>query len=177
MTPITFTLNGETTTEHVEARDILADILRDRLRLTGTHLGCEHGACGACTVMLDGVPARSCIVLAVMCDGKTVETIEGTRDDAVMNVIRHHFHHKHALQCGFCTPGMLMSARDIIARYRRPDEATIRRELSGQICRCTGYMGIIAAIQSAAAELHPDAAAKAGPSSFSVSHEGSSHAS
>lgn len=165
MTVVTFTLNGETVTEQVEPRDILADVLRDRLRLTGTHLGCEHGACGACTLTVDGSPVRSCIVLAIMCDGKVVETIEGTRDDVTMNVIRHHFHHKHALQCGFCTPGMLMAARDIIARHRRPDEATVRRELSGQICRCTGYMGIIAAIQSAAAELHPDPASPATSSS------------
>ncbi|MEP9377428.1 (2Fe-2S)-binding protein [Aquabacter sp. CN5-332] len=160
MTALTFTLNGEETTEAVEPREILADVLRDRLRLTGTHLGCEHGACGACTVTIDGVPARSCIVLAVMCDGKSVETIEGTRDDAAMNVIRRHFHEQHALQCGFCTPGMLMAARDIIARHGQPDEATVRRELSGQVCRCTGYMGIVAAIRSAAAELHPEAAAR-----------------
>ncbi|GGF54167.1 hypothetical protein GCM10007301_12080 [Azorhizobium oxalatiphilum] len=158
MNAICLTLNGEELREQVEPREILADVLRDRLRLTGTHLGCEHGACGACTVTIDGVPARSCIVLAVMCDGKTVETIEGTRTDDIMNVIRRHFHEQHALQCGFCTPGMLMAARDIIARHQQPDEATVRRELSGQVCRCTGYMGIVAAIQSAAAELHPAAA-------------------
>ncbi|TCT06719.1 (2Fe-2S)-binding protein [Aquabacter spiritensis] len=155
MTAITLTLNGDRVREEVEPRDILADLLRDRLRLTGTHLGCEHGACGACTVTLDGLPVRSCIVLAVMCDGRTVETIEGTRADATMDVIRRHFHEQHALQCGFCTPGMLIAARDIIARHTRPDEATVRRELSGQVCRCTGYMGIVAAIRAAAAELHP----------------------
>lgn len=169
MTSVSFTLNGEAVTELVEPRDILADVLRDKQRLTGTHLGCEHGACGACTVVIDGKPARSCIVLAVMCEGRSVETIEGTRGDAVMNVIRRHFHEKHALQCGFCTPGMLMSARDIIARHKRPDEATVRRELSGQVCRCTGYMGIVAAILGAAAELHPDAAAPSAASCLEVS--------
>lgn len=158
MIPITFTLNGETVTETVEPRDILADVLRDRQRLTGTHLGCEHGACGACTVTIDGTPARACIMLAVMCDGRTVETIEGTRADAAMAVLRKHFHEQHALQCGFCTPGMLMAARDIIARHKRPSEEIVRHELSGQICRCTGYMGIVAAIRAAAAELYPDRA-------------------
>ena len=158
MISISFTLNEEAVTLAVEGRDILADTLRDRLNLTGTHLGCEHGACGACTVTIDGVPARSCIVLAAMCDGKAIETIEGTRLDPVMTIIRRHFHECHALQCGFCTPGMLIAARDIIARHREPDDATVRRELSGQICRCTGYMGIVAAIQKAASEIHGGAA-------------------
>lgn len=160
MMSITLMLNGEETQQTIEPRAILADVLRDGCGLTGTHLGCEHGACGACTVALDGMAVRACVVLAVMCDGRTVETIEGTRGDPVMDVIRRHFHTHHALQCGFCTPGMLMMARDIIARHPCPDEALIRAQLSGQVCRCTGYMGIVAAIRSAAAELHPEAVSR-----------------
>jgi carbon-monoxide dehydrogenase small subunit len=153
MTAITLELNGEAVSHKVNPRESLADFLRERRNLTGTHLGCEHGACGACTVTMDGVVVRSCIVLAVMADGRKIETIEGTRAIELMNVIRRHFHEKHALQCGFCTPGMLMMARDIIARYPEPSESTIRAQLSGQICRCTGYMGIVDAIKSAAKEI------------------------
>ncbi len=150
---LTLTINGRTETLSVDARDSLSDVIREKLNLTGTHVGCDHGACGACTVHLDGIPVRSCIVLAVRCEGSEVRTIEGTRGDDTMNVIRRHFHEKHALQCGFCTPGMLMMASDIIRRYGRPDEKQVRSELSGQICRCTGYMGIVAAIVAAADEL------------------------
>ena len=153
MTTIEIELNGAPISIDVSPRESLADFLRDRCNLTGTHLGCEHGACGACTVTINGTVARSCIVLAVMADGCKVETIEGTRAADDMNVIRRHFHEKHALQCGFCTPGMLMMARDIIARYPKPTEEVIRSQLSGQICRCTGYMGIVSAILSAAEEL------------------------
>jgi aerobic carbon-monoxide dehydrogenase small subunit len=153
MTTIEIELNGAPISIDVSPRESLADFLRDRCNLTGTHLGCEHGACGACTVTINGTVARSCIVLAVMADGCKVETIEGTRTADDMNVIRRHFHEKHALQCGFCTPGMLMMARDIIARYPKPTEEVIRSQLSGQICRCTGYMGIVSAILSAAEEL------------------------
>jgi carbon-monoxide dehydrogenase small subunit len=153
MTTVKLELNGEPVSLEVDPRDTLADLIRDRCNLTGTHLGCEHGACGACTVAIDGTVARSCIVLAVMADGCKVETIEGTRTAYDMNVIRRHFHEKHAVQCGFCTSGMLMMARDIIARYPKPTEEIIRAQLSGQICRCTGYMGIVAAIQAAAEEL------------------------
>jgi carbon-monoxide dehydrogenase small subunit len=153
MTTIELELNGEPISLDVSPRETLADFLRDRCNLTGTHLGCEHGACGACTVAINGTVARSCIVLAVMADGGKVETIEGTRTADNMNVIRRHFHEKHALQCGFCTPGMLMMARDIIARYPKPTEEIIRLQLSGQICRCTGYAGIVSAIQAAAEEL------------------------
>lgn len=153
MTTIELELNGEPISLDVSPRETLADFLRDRCNLTGTHLGCEHGACGACTVAINGTVVRSCIVLAVMVDGSKVETIEGTRTADNMNVIRRHFHEKHALQCGFCTPGMLMMARDIIARYPKPTEEIIRSQLSGQICRCTGYAGIVSAIQAAAEEL------------------------
>ncbi len=154
MTSTSFCLNGREIAQEIDSRQSLADYVRETLNLTGTHLGCEHGACGACTVEVDGTPVRSCLVLAVMCDGKNVETIEGTRTDEAMNIIRRNFREKHALQCGFCTPGMLLTARDIIRRHRAPNDAEIRAELSGQICRCTGYMGIVAAIKSAAVEIN-----------------------
>jgi carbon-monoxide dehydrogenase small subunit len=153
MTTVNLTINGEAVSQQVSPRDSLVDFLRDGRNLTGTHVGCEHGACGACTVTLDGIVVRSCLVLAVMCEGRSVETIEGTRNTDPMDVIRRHFHEKHAVQCGFCTPGMLMMARDIIARHADPSEASIRSQLSGQICRCTGYAGIVAAIGSAAMEI------------------------
>ena len=153
MTTVKLELNGEIVSDEVNPRETPCGLLRDRRNLTGTHLGCEHGACGACTVTIDGTVARSCIVLAVMADGCKVETIEGTRTAYDMNAIRRHFHEKHAVQCGFCTPGMLMMARDIIARYPKPTEEIIRAQLSGQICRCTGYMGIVDAIKSAAMEI------------------------
>jgi carbon-monoxide dehydrogenase small subunit len=153
MTDITLELNGATVAHRVEPRETLADFLRERCGLTATHLGCEHGACGACTVVLDGVAARSCLHLAVMCDGRSVLTLEGLRSDPVMEVLRRHFHESHGLQCGFCTPGMLIMARDILRRHRRPDAAIVRHELSGQICRCTGYTGIVRAIVTAGGEI------------------------
>jgi carbon-monoxide dehydrogenase small subunit len=146
-------LNGSKVTRAVEPRENLADFLRERCGLTATHLGCEHGACGACTVVVDGQATRSCITLAAMCDGRSVQTLEGLRNEPLMEVLRRHFHHAHALQCGFCTPGMLVTARDILQRHRKPDENTVRHELSGQICRCTGYAGIVQAIVAAGAEL------------------------
>jgi carbon-monoxide dehydrogenase small subunit len=146
-------VNGAEVTQRVEPRETLADFIRERCGLTATHLGCEHGACGACTVLLDGEPARSCLHLAVMCDGRSVQTLEGLRDDAVMEVLRRHFHRCHGLQCGFCTPGMLVMARDILRRLQRPDAASVRHELSGQICRCTGYAGIVNAVVAAGEEL------------------------
>jgi carbon-monoxide dehydrogenase small subunit len=150
---IVLNVNGRSASSNVEPRDSLLEVLREHLDLTGTHVGCEHGACGACTVSMDGVAVRSCVVLAVMSDGRRIETIEGTRSDRVMNVIRRHFHEKHAVQCGFCTPGMLMMARDIICRHPEPSETLIREQLSGQICRCTGYANIVTAIRSAAEEM------------------------
>lgn len=142
-------LNGETISHAIEPRETLADFVRERCHLTATHLGCEHGACGACTVDVDGKVTRSCNYLAVMADGRTVTTLEGLHDDPVITLLRRTFHEGHALQCGFCTPGMLLTARDILMRYKRPDAATIRKELSGQICRCTGYTNIITAIEVA----------------------------
>jgi carbon-monoxide dehydrogenase small subunit len=150
---ITVTLNGTKAVHDVEPRESLADFIRERCGLTATHLGCEHGACGACTVVLDGQVARSCLILAVMCDGRSVETLEGLRNDPTMELLRKHFHTSHGLQCGFCTPGMLIMARDILSRRRQPDADTVRHDLSGQICRCTGYTGIVKAIVGAGKEL------------------------
>jgi aerobic carbon-monoxide dehydrogenase small subunit len=157
MLTVTLTINDEEQTHTIEPRTLLADLLRDQCGLTGTHLGCEHGACGACTLEVDGKATRSCVVLAAMCDGRSVRTIEGLRDDKIMEVLRRHFHQLHGVQCGFCTPGMLVMARDVLRRHRRPTNMTIRHELSGQICRCTGYANIVAAIAAAGAELDQEA--------------------
>jgi carbon-monoxide dehydrogenase small subunit len=151
MTPVSFSVNDEPVQAMAEPRTHLADFLRDQLRLTGTHLGCEHGVCGACTVLIDGEPARSCIAFAVQCEGSAVRTIEGFEDDALMNELRTAFSREHALQCGFCTPGMLIAARDLVLRVPSADERRIREEMSGNLCRCTGYRGIVRAIQSVVA--------------------------
>jgi carbon-monoxide dehydrogenase small subunit len=150
---MTLNLNGAAVSHQVEPRETLADLLREHCRLTATHLGCEHGACGACTVLVNGKPTRSCIRLAVMCDGTKVQTLEGLRDDPVIVVLRRFFHERHGVQCGFCTPGMLVMARDILQRMPAPDEATVRHALSGHICRCTGYAGIVNAIVAAGQEI------------------------
>jgi carbon-monoxide dehydrogenase small subunit len=153
MKSVTLELNGAKIAHDVEPRETLADFLRERCRLTATHLGCEHGACGACTVVVDGQATRSCLRLAVMCNGRSVQTLEGMEDDTMMGVLRRRFHECHALQCGFCTPGMLMMARDILLRIANPDADTVRQQLSGHICRCTGYAGIVTAIVAAGQEL------------------------
>jgi len=144
---IAVTVNGQRIEADVEPRTHLADFLREQLNLTGTNLGCEHGVCGACTLEIDGVPSRSCITYAVACDGAQVRSIEGMDDDPVIAQLREAFTAEHALQCGYCTPGMLMTARDIVTRLPEADEARIRKELAGNLCRCTGYMGIVAAIR------------------------------
>lgn len=154
MNTITMTINGREVSAAVEARTSLADFLREHCRLTGTHLGCEHGVCGACTVELDGRIVRSCITLAAVCDGAQVRSIEGFDGDAAMRVVRDAFHEAHGLQCGFCTPGMLITARDTLLRKRNLDERQIRVELSGNLCRCTGYAGIVRACQIAAQKLN-----------------------
>jgi carbon-monoxide dehydrogenase small subunit len=143
---ISLTINGEAVTAEVEPRVSLADFVRDTRRLTGTHLGCEHGVCGACTVLMNGVPVRSCITYAVMADGAEITTIEGFDDDDAMAQLRKAFHENHALQCGYCTPGMLVAARDIVLRLPDADEKRVRLELAGNLCRCTGYVGIVKAI-------------------------------
>src|SRR5215831_17108069 len=152
MTTVAFTLNGAPVSSDVPPRTHLGDFLRDGQRLSGTHLGCEHGVCGACTVQINGVPARSCLTLAVACAGAEVTTIEGFDRDPVMADLREAFTTYHGLQCGFCTPGMLITARDIVLRLPHADEQTIRRELSGNLCRCTGYVGIVNAIASVIAK-------------------------
>jgi len=144
--PISIQVNGRSYRREAEPRMHLGDFLRDDLRLTGTHLGCEHGVCGACTVLVDGQPTRSCITFAVACEGREVTTIEGYDEDAVMRLLRPAFTRHHALQCGFCTPGMLTTARDIVLRLPEADEAQVRLELAGNLCRCTGYQGIVDAI-------------------------------
>ena len=146
--PISLVVNGRSIEAVVEPRTHLADFVRDTLRLTGTHLGCEHGVCGACTVLIDGAPARSCIAYAVACDGAEVRTIEGFDDDPLMRALRDAFTRHHALQCGYCTPGMLITAYDVIRRLPGADEARVREELSGNLCRCTGYVGIVEAVRS-----------------------------
>jgi carbon-monoxide dehydrogenase small subunit len=146
------TVNGKAVARSVEPRTHLADFLREKLRLTGTHLRCEQGVCGACTVLIDGRPARSCITYAALCNGAAVDTIEGLENDAITARLRRAFSLEHGLQCGFCTPGMLVTARDIVMRIPDADEARIRLELSGNLCRCTGYAGIVRAVQRVLAE-------------------------
>ena len=146
---ITLQVNGTPVTAEVEDRMTLADFLRDKLHLTGTHLGCEHGVCGACTVLLDDEPVRACITLAAAAEGRQVRTIEGFEDDRAMQVIRECFSEAHGLQCGYCTPGMVITVRDLIARGRCKDAAEIRAELAGNLCRCTGYAGIVKAAELA----------------------------
>ena len=149
---ITLRVNGATCTGSPEARKTLADFLRDDLSLTGTHLGCEHGVCGACTILLDGRSARSCLMLAVQADGHEILTVEGIAPNAeTLHPLQEAFRDNHGLQCGFCTPGMIMSAIDIVNRHGdKLDEATVRHELEGNICRCTGYQNIVAAVTSCA---------------------------
>ena len=147
MTPVRLTVNDIRVVETMEPRTHLADLLREKLGLTGTHLRCEQGACGACTLLIDGQPARSCITYAVLCEGAEITTIEGLEHDSVMAALRRAFAAEHGLQCGFCTPGMLITARDIVMRLPDADERRIRLELSGNLCRCTGYVGIVRAIR------------------------------
>ena len=151
MSLVTLEVNGREVTHEAPARMHLGDFLRDRVRLTGTHLGCEHGVCGACTVLVDGQPTRSCIAFAVACEGRKVTTIEGYEDDAIMRRLRAAFTAHHALQCGYCTPGMIMAAIDMVNRKGNAlDEHTIRQELDGNLCRCTGYHNIVKAIAAGA---------------------------
>ena len=145
-TTVDLTVNGRPVSEKTESRTHLADFLREDLLLTGTHLGCEQGVCGACTVFVDGRPTRSCITLAAACKGANVQSVEGFDDDPLMQALRDAFKRHHGLQCGYCTPGMLVTGYDIVRRLPNADTARIRKELSGNLCRCTGYAGIVAAI-------------------------------
>ena len=154
---VTVTVNGTPYRRSVESRLLLSDFLRHDLLLAGTHVGCEHGVCGACTVLVDGEPARSCLMLAVGCDEREVTTIEGFADDPVIDALRRNFHQHHALQCGYCTPAMLITARDLILRKRAGSEREIRDGLAGNICRCTGYTNIVTAIAEAAQEIGKEA--------------------
>ena len=148
---VELTVNGRVVSESVEPRLLLVDFLRHRLGLTGTHVGCEHGVCGACTVRLDGAAVRSCLLLAVQADGATVETVESLAGDAALSPLQEAFRRNHALQCGFCTPGILMAATELLERGT-PTREQIVDLLSGHLCQCTGYAPIIAAIEEAAAE-------------------------
>lgn len=161
--PIRLHLNGAWVRHDATPRTHLGDFVRDHCGLTGTHLGCEHGVCGACTVLVDDQPVRSCITFAVACDQKDVRTIEGYGDDPWMSRLRAAFTREHALQCGYCTPGMLATAYDIVRRLPDADEDRIRVELSGNLCRCTGYVGIVRAIKSVLADLKAEPIAGAGP--------------
>jgi aerobic carbon-monoxide dehydrogenase small subunit len=148
---ITLTVNGKEYTRSVEPRMLLSDFLRHELGLTGTHVGCEHGVCGACTILLDGVPVRSCLTFAVQTGGHDLMTVEGlSSDPSDLHPLQQSFWEAHGLQCGFCTPGMLMTARALLDENPDPTEAEIRTAISGAICRCTGYKNIVAAVQWAA---------------------------
>ena len=151
MTSVQMTVNGEIIDAAVAPRTHLADFLRDTLGLTGTHLGCEHGVCGACTVRLDGVIVRGCLVLAVQADGGVVETIEGVSDTGEIADLQAEFAARNALQCGYCTPGMLLTAQDLLLHDPAPARETIREHLSGNYCRCTGYQAIVDAVSAVAA--------------------------
>ncbi len=148
--PIQLTVNGRRVRQLVEARLLLSDFLRGTLGLTGTHVGCEHGVCGACTVMVDGVSARSCLMLAAQTDGCSVQTVEGLGSMQAMSPLQQAFQQCHGLQCGFCTPGMLITATDMLANDHPADEAAVREGLSGNLCRCTGYQHIVQAVMQVA---------------------------
>ena len=147
---ITLTVNGEIVAETVEARKTLVDFLRDDLVLTGSHVGCEHGVCGACTVRVDGVVVRGCLMLAAQCDGANVETIEGVSEAGEIADLQQAFERRNALQCGFCTPGMLLTAQELLRAGGVPSREKIREQISGNYCRCTGYHAIVDAIESVA---------------------------
>ena len=150
---IQFKVNGAEHKVNVESRLLLVHLLRENLRLTGTHIGCDTTHCGACTVLLDGEPVKSCTVLAVQADGTDITTVEGLEQDGKLHPIQEAFWEKHGLQCGYCTPGMMMTGCALLARDKEPSEADIREAISGNLCRCTGYLNIVKAIQSAAERL------------------------
>jgi aerobic carbon-monoxide dehydrogenase small subunit len=153
---ITVTINGEPQTRTVEARTLLVHFIRENLGLTGTHVGCDTTSCGACTVSVDGEAVKSCTVFAVQADGARIETVEGLAAGGVLHPLQQSFWEKHGLQCGFCTPGMMISARALLAKNPSPSESEIRHGISGNLCRCTGYNKIVEAIQFAAEKMRAD---------------------
>jgi carbon-monoxide dehydrogenase small subunit len=149
---VSVTINGHVYTDHVDPRRTLADFIRHDCGLTGTHLGCEHGVCGACTINLDGRTVRACLMLAVQVDGGTITTVEGLANGAELNPLQEAFWNNHGLQCGFCTPGMLMCATELLKDNPRPTAEEVREVLSGNLCRCTGYESIVKSVLSAAGQ-------------------------
>jgi carbon-monoxide dehydrogenase small subunit len=150
LVPVRLTVNGQPRQGRCEPRKLLVDFIREDLGLTGTHVGCEHGVCGACTILFDGEAARSCIMLAVQADGASITTVEGLAGDGPLHPLQQAFHEHHGLQCGFCTPGMLLAALDFLRVNPEPTEAEIREGLAAVLCRCTGYQGIVEAVKAAA---------------------------
>jgi len=150
---ISVTVNGTAHQAEVESRLLLVHLIRENLRLTGTHIGCDTSHCGVCTVLLDGEPVKSCTVLAVQADGRKLSTVEGLESGGKLNPIQEAFTEKHALQCGYCTPGMLMTCSALLERNRNPSEQEIRQAISGNLCRCTGYLNIVKAVQHAAEKI------------------------
>lgn len=151
--PVTITVNGETRRREVEPRMLLVEFLREELRLTGTHIGCDTSYCGACTVLLDGAPVKSCTLLAAQADGAEALTVEALEKDGRLHPLQQAFSEHHGLQCGYCTPGMIMSSLALLAENPDPDAKAIRKALAGNVCRCTGYQNIIKAVQAAASAL------------------------
>lgn len=151
--PVTITVNGETRRREVEPRMLLVEFLREELRLTGTHIGCDTSYCGACTVLLDGAPVKSCTLLAAQADGAEALTVEALEKDGRLHPLQQAFSEHHGLQCGYCTPGMIMSSLALLAENPEPDAKAIRKALAGNVCRCTGYQNIIKAVQAAASSL------------------------
>ncbi len=160
---ITVSVNGTPREADVESRLLLVHFLRDVLRLTGTHIGCDTSHCGACTVLVDGVPMKSCTMLAVQADGCSIATVEGLEKDGVLHPLQEGFWQEHGLQCGYCTPGMMMTASALLAGNTSPSDTDIRQAISGNLCRCTGYVNIVKAIQYAAAKLREQAQPKPEP--------------
>ena len=154
MPTVSMTVNGELVTGNIENRTLLVDFIREHLRLTGTHVGCEHGVCGACSVLLDGTPIRSCLLFAIQAEGHEVTTVEGlVEEDGSLGLLQDSFWETHAMQCGYCTPGMLIAAYGLLAESADPTEAEIREAISGNLCRCTGYVQIVDAVRLAAARM------------------------
>ena len=159
---VTLTVNGSQYSEDVEPRVLLVDFIRTHLKLTGTHIGCDTTSCGACTVLLDGEPVKSCTLLAVQVDGRSIATVEGLMQGGKLDPIQEAFHEEHGLQCGFCTPGMMLVSRALLERNPDPSEEEIRWAISGNICRCTGYVNIVKSVQHAAKTRAAVAAAPSG---------------